>query len=326
MSSVELLPRAARLARPSTFRSLVRELQWLTGPPLPPAPPTWELPGSAAALTVTWPDRYRHPSQATWVDPVRLGFEGVVAVERAPAPPERWQAAANVVPFSVELGGRRLEAAIDYGADSRLQLQLVREFDLVFKMHFLAGGYPSERVVPGGFVSNRLSLYRYLPRLRSLADGAPPLADVYGRFGGDKAGDVRRRAVDRLAEQTVFDFRGGIGRVRQLESLVEAARSRVCLDLPGQGPLCFRLVEYLAIGSAVVSPPPAARLHVPLEEDRHFVCCKPDFSDLVDVAARLVRDPARVASLRRETRAYFDRFLDYRQLARYYLATCLERL
>ena len=323
---MKLLPRAARLTRPSTLRSLVRELHWRGGEPLPPAPPTWPLPESAASLKLTWPDSYRLPAQATWVEPLRLGFETLVEVERAPAPAERWRAAANIVPFSIELDGRRLDAAIDYGADTRLQLQLVREFDVVFKMHYLAGGYPSERVVPGGFVPNGLALYRYLPRLRSLADTAPPLADVYGRFGGDKAGGVRRRAVAELAGQTAFEFRGGIGRVRHLESLVEAARARVCLDLPGQGPLCFRLVEYLAIGSAIVSPPPAGRLHVPLEENRHFVRCEPDFSDLVDVVAGLLRDPARLASLRRETRDYYDRFLDYRQLGGYYLATCLERL
>jgi len=34
----------------------------------------------------------------------------------------------------------------------------------------------------------------------------------------------------------------------------------------------------------------------------------------------------RAGRIGEEARTYFDRFLDYRQLARYYLATCYERL
>lgn len=319
------MTRAATLVRPSALRGVIRELRWQRTAELPAPSPTWELP-NAGAVTLTWPERYHRPDQAAWVEPLRLGFEQVVRIERAPLQPERQRLAPHIVPFSVELGGRRIDAAVDYGDEPRLRPGLADAFDLVFKMQYLAEGYGTERVVPGGFVANGMSLYRYLPRLRATADTAAPFADVYGRFGPDKAPDLRERAVELLTAQDELAFRGGIGRVRYLQSLIEAARSRTCLDLPGNGPLCFRLVEYLAVGSAIVSPPPTGRLHVPLEEGRHVVFCRPDLSDIVDVVADVARDDELLSSLRRETRAYFDRFLDYRQLARYYVATCLERL
>ena len=193
-------------------------------------------------------------------------------------------------------------------------------------MQYLVDGYGSDRVVPGGFVSNALSLYRYLPHLRELRGRARPSVDAYGRFGGNKAIEIRRQAVRLLTEQQAFRYRGGFGLIRYAESLAEAARARVCVDLPGLGPLCFRLVDYLAIGAAIASVPHACRLHVPLEEDRHLVYCKPDLSDLVEVIDGLCRDPARATRIGGEARTYFDRYLDYRQLARYYLATCFDRL
>jgi glycosyltransferase involved in cell wall biosynthesis len=224
------------------------------------------------------------------------------------------------------MGKHRLAVAIDYGDDRALAPELLTEYDLVFKMQYVTAGYGSDRVVPGGFVPNGLSLYRYLSHVRALRDRDRPSVDAFGRFGDDKEIEIRRHAVRLLKEQRSFRYRGGFGRVRYLESLAEAARARVCVDLPGLGPLCFRLIDYLAIGVPIVSAPHICRLHVPLEEDRHFVCCNADLSNLVDVVDALVRDPARAARIGREARTHFDRYLDYRQLARYYLTTCFDRL
>jgi glycosyltransferase involved in cell wall biosynthesis len=153
-----------------------------------------------------------------------------------------------------------------------------------------------------------------------------PTADAYCRFGKDKSVGVRTRAVELLTAQELFVFRGGFGRVRYAESLVESVKARVCVDLPGLGPLCFRLVDYLAVGATIVSVPHVCRLHIPLEEGRQIVFCEPDLSDLVDVIDALRRDPARTERLGREAREYFQRALDYRQLTRYYLATLFERV
>jgi hypothetical protein len=321
------LARAARVARPSTLRGLVRELRWRDGGRLAePFRPTWEPDtGKLAVTTVVWPERYRWPPQASWVEPIRRGLETLTPIRYAPLFEARPGLGSGVVPVMLEVGDRTLEIAIDYGDEPALDAALLDEFDVIFKMQYLNEGYGSDRVVPGGFVSNGLSLYRYLPHVRALQERSHPTTDAYGRFGADKAVDVRRDAVRRLSEQQRFAYRGGIGRVRYVESLAEIAHARVCIDLPGIGPMCFRLVDYLAVGAAIVSPPHACRLHVPLEEDRHVVYCKSDLSDLVEVVGALVDDPARAGRIGEEARRYFDRFLDYRQLACYYLATCYER-
>jgi hypothetical protein len=318
------LARAARVARPSTLRSLEREWRWRGNGHGPCAlPPTWEPnPALLAAATVVWPERYRWPPQASWVEPIRLGMEPLVRVRRS----QLTARVPGVVPFVVEVGNRQLAVAIDYGDATALAPGLLTQYDLVFKMQFVNAGYGSERVVPGGFVPNGRSLYRCLPHVRALHDRNRPKVDAYGRFGDDKEIAIRVDAVRRLKEQRVFRYRGGFGRVRYAESLAQAASARVCIDLPGLGPFCFRLVDYLAIGATIVSAPHVCRLHVPLEEGKHFVSCDSNLSNLVAVVDELTRDPARAARMSRAARAYFDRYLDYRQLARYYLATCLDRL
>jgi hypothetical protein len=306
------------------LRSLERELRWRGNGDAPvPGPPTWEPNARLlAAATVVWPERYRWPPQASWVEPIRLGLAPLVQIRRA----QLVAPVSGVVPFLLEVGDRQLAVAIDYGDDTALAPELLTEYDLVFKMQYLTAGYGSDRVVPGGFVPNGLSLYRYLPHVRALRSRDRPFVDAFGRFGHDKDIEIRRHAVRLLKEQRAFRYRGGFGRVRYVESLAEAARARVCVDLPGLGPLCFRLIDYLAIGASIVSAPQVCRLHVPLEEDRHFISCQPDLSNLIDVVDALVRDPVRAARIGREAQAHFDRYLDYRQLARYYLTTCFDRV
>jgi Glycosyl transferases group 1 len=260
---------------------------------------------------------------ASWLEPIRLGLEPLVEVRRSPL---SYAPIRGVVPFEIAIAGRPHAIAVDYGDDATLNPVLLRDFELVFKMQYLHEGYGSERVVPGGFVPNALSLYRFLPHVRAIRDGGRRTSDAYGRFGEDKDVPIRRSAVEMLRRQQALHYRGGFGRVRYSAALVEAACARTCIDLPGLGALCFRLVDYLAIGVPIVSPPHACRLHVPLEDGVHVAYCRADVSDLVETIERLVAEPARADRLAREARMFFDRHLDYRQLARYYLATALERL
>src|SRR6266436_7026145 len=138
----------------------------------------------------------------------------------------------------MEIGSRRFAVAIDYGDDTALHPSLLESYDLVFKMQYLSDGYGSDSVVPGGFVPNGLSLYRYLPHLRAARDRGKRTTDAYGRFGREKTAQARNDAVMLLRRQSAFRYKGGFGRVRYGESLFEAARPRVSVDLPGRGPLC----------------------------------------------------------------------------------------
>lgn len=269
-----------------------------------------------------WPESYYWAPQASWLEPIRLGLEPLVEMRRAPLA----VSTRGVVPFVLELAGREHRVAVDYGDDPRLDPAHLEEYELVFKMQYLTEGYASDRVVPGGFVPNSQVIYRYLDRLRALRRSGRRTSDLYGRFGGQKPIALRRQAVDMLRAQTSFRFRGGFDRVRYTAALAEAACARSCLDLPGLGPLCFRLVDYLAVGVPIVSPVHACRLHVPLEEGVHVAYCRPDLSDLVETVEELLRDPPRAERMAGAAAAFFDSHLHYRQLARYYLETCLERL
>jgi hypothetical protein len=315
--------RLAQAGRWSTIQSLVLEARWRLrrpppGPPEPPLRSRRPLP----ALRVVWPEQYGWPPQASWVEPIRLGLEPLVEVRR-----EQLVAREHgVVPFRVESGRRQLSVALNYGDDPVLDPTLLSIYDLVFKMQYLQEGYGSERVVPGGFVPNGLVLYRYLPHLRALRDRGRRTADAYGRFDLRKSIEIRRHAVRLLQEQRSFRYRGGFRRVRYAKGLAEAAQARVCIDLPGLGPLCFRLVDNLAIGVPIVSPAHACRLHVPLVPGVHIAYCEPDVGDLVDVVEDVLADPGRADALAREARAFFDRHLHYRALGDYYLATCIEHL
>jgi hypothetical protein len=169
-------------------------------------------------------------------------------------------------------------------------------------------------------------VYRYLRVVRALR-GRPRFAcDVHGRFGLRFEVETRRRAFEILSGRSdfrycgsLFRYEGGPEKVPYTRYLGEIARSKVCIDLPGKGPLCFRLADYLAVGACVVGPPPAAQLHVPLVDGEHFVSCEADLSNLGDVCARLVREGRERERIARNARDYFDRYLHRRQLAAYYL-------
>ena len=112
-------------------------------------------------------------------------------------------------------------------------------------------------VVPGGYVPARPHLGRDLPGLRHLRDRSDPLYDVYGRFGLSHATEYRRAAVQALQGQQRFAYEGSLKILPYAAYLREAARSRVCLDLPGNGDMCHRLVDYLAIGCCGAAPRPS---------------------------------------------------------------------
>jgi hypothetical protein len=224
--------RIKRIGRWSTIRCLVRELGWqLSGrsesrPVSAPPPP---LKQHHTTVAVTWTSSYRWPPLASWLEPIRLGLEPLVELRRAPLsyPPLR-----GVVPFEIEIAGRRHAVAVDYGDDVTLEPRLLRDYELVFKMQYLLEGYGSKRVVPGGFVPNGMSLYRFLPHLRRLRDGGRRTSDAYGRFGDNKDLPLRRSAVQLLRSQQSFRYRGGFGIVRYSGSLLDAASARTCIDLP----------------------------------------------------------------------------------------------
>lgn len=285
--------------------------------------PTWPVDADTAArLSVRWPASYGWPPARKWVQWLRDGLSDHVAVAAAEIPQEH----EGVVVIEVVLDGVLHQVAIDYFDGERVLDEVVERYPLIFKFQYATAGYGHEHVVPGGYVPAHQSLSRYLRGVRAVRDHRRPRFDVYGRFGASYASEVRRRAVDLLQRQNRFRYEGSLAILPYPVYLREAALSRVCIDLPGNGDLCHRLVDYLAIGCCVVRPAPVARLHVPLQDGVEIRYVRPDFSDLVEVCDELVTTPERVTALGRSARRYFERFLHPAQLTGYYIDRCLALL
>jgi hypothetical protein len=273
-------------------------------------------------VSVRWPTAYEWTPAAKWVDGLRAGLSSRVPVSGG----EIDQPYEGAVLIEVDLDGRRHWVAIDYFDGDRLLDDVAANCALIFKMQYRVGGYDNARVVPGGYVPARPHLDRYLPALRHLSDRAAPLYDVYGRFGLSYATEYRRAAVEALQAQNRFGYEGSLKILPYAAYLREAARSRVCLDLPGNGDMCHRLVDYLAIGCCVVRPEPLTVLPQELTDGLNIRYFRRDLSDLVDVCAELVADPARCREIGLAAREYYDRYLQTDQLSGYYLDRCVAIL
>ncbi len=312
--------RTATLAsNPAAWQALAAEQGWrLRGPCPPPREPVRV---AHAPTTVFWPTEYQHVNAAGFVQPLHEGLAALVALQPQPIP----QPYEGVVMLGVGYGDVRFPVAVDYYDYPFVNEDCLGEVSLYFKMQHLRSGYPDPRVVPGGYVAARRSLYSYYCRLRELRQ-RDPRYDVYGRFSLRFAADTRSRAVAILQEETRFAFSGGTSLALYMQSLRDAARSRVCIDLPGNGPFCNRLVEYLAMGCFIVAPRHAANMPVELEDREHIVYCRSDLTDLADLCAHYLDDTPGRRRIALNAARFFDEHLYPTRLASYYLQTLRDHL
>jgi Glycosyl transferases group 1 len=269
------------------------------------------------SVIVTWPSKYQHPNAAPFVESLLAGLATMGRVHRAYIP----QPYEGIVLLTVDAGYGPQRVAIDYFDFTHVNEQCVREVDVYFKMQYRRQGYGANfsHVIPGGYVASSMYVYRYWCYLRRLHRQGKPIADVFGRFGLRYATEVRARAIEILTSDPRVAFAGGTSSRKYTWYLREMARARVCLDLPGQGPFCYRLVEALAMGSCVVGPPHETALPVRLRPGVEIVHCAPDLSDLADLCAYYVHNAAACASVGRAAAQYFDEHLHPLALAAYYV-------
>lgn len=289
-------------------------------------PPTWPVDAETASqLTIHWPQRYHESGTEKWMGHLHQGLGRLATVVPTSIP----QPVENLVLLELEWRGKRHPAVIDFADDKNfIEESALRAALVYFKMQYRAGGYGSERVVPGGYVNPAGDYYRYLHGLRALRDRGDELAryDVYGRFSLEFAADIRRRAVELLRGQHDFRYEGSLDVVRYSQSLREAARARICIDLPGNGDFCFRLVDYLGLGCFILSVRHGTVLPVPLEDGKHLVYVRDDLSDLVELCRNYLDRPDERRAIGVNAREYYDRYLHREQLAGYYVSQCLTRL
>jgi hypothetical protein len=312
------------LRDPGTWPELCKDGVWWALPRKAPAlVPTWPLaPETLATVRVRWPTQYENPLAAPMFDFALNRFLQHIPVERSDIP----QKDSGLTTFELYIGRERHLIAIDYYDFAHVNEVVAQRCSLYFKMQHREEGYQRDNVLPGGYVAKRQLLYKFLPRLRAARVRRRFLYDVYGRFSLTFQPELRGRIAELLSSQHDFCFQGGTKMAMYSRHLRDIARSRVCIDVPGQGPLCYRLVDYLAIGSCIVGIRPKVVLPVPLEQGHHVCWIRDDLSDLVDVCRQQVVSPTAVETLARNARSYFDRYLHPDQLADYYLHSCLERL
>lgn len=275
-------------------------------------------------VRVRWPATFEWQYAWGWVEPLFHGFRSQVPVAVVDIP----QHLASTVVIELHRGTRVYRVAIncsDYPDVIHFR-SAQAALDLEFKMQYRIGGYGEPGVVPGGYVSDSMLVDWYARGPKKDRDRQSFRWDVYGRFGLQFAGDVRAKAIKMLECQRRVQFFGGDRKVGFSRFLREVAHSRVCIDLPGNGPFCFRLVNYLAVGACVVSVPHATTMPVPLVDRQHIVYAKPDMSDLVDLCEHYANNaPAREAVMQK-AREYYRQHLYWRSLSNYYLRTMLDRL
>ena len=277
---------------------------------------------------IVWPARSPWENARPFGGHLRVGLERFVAVEHADIP----QPYPGLVLFQAQYKDRKFDLALDFRDYlDVVQEKALKQVTLYFKMQYRRTGYgalgrDAGKLIPGGYVPSASAIYFYIESLRSMADRSARTFDVYGRFGLRYSREIRQKAIDLLRAQNQFRYEGGGQRVRYSRTLAEMARSRVCIDLPGNGDFCMRLVDYFGIGACVIGPRHRTTLHVPLEDGKHIVYCKDDLSDLVSLCGYYLDNKEAQRAFRRNTRLYFDRFLHREQLAAYYLQHVLKFL
>jgi hypothetical protein len=310
--------------RTGTWRHVGRRLRWALTPAAGATrlPLSWDVESARrGGMGIRWPERYGRANAAGWIEPIRRGMATHAPLEAVALE----QPLGNVVRAQIEAGSRRLDVVIDY--DDQLELNPSAEVaDLYFKMQYRRGGYGMATVVPGGYVCTHAGLYRHAGRWRELRACRQPECDVLGRFRVQRADPIRADALELLDSQDRFRFFGGGRPVWWGEYMDEMSTARVCLDLPGNGEICYRLVEYLAIGACVIGPELEAELPVPLRSGEHLVRVSRDLTGLADECERLLGDAVLRARLSAAAADYFDRYLALEQLGAYYVHTAWSRL
>lgn len=321
-----ITPHRRRLLKnPSTYQSLAIDAAWSLGRERrEPVPLSWPLdPDRLAGVSVHWPTTYlsgtagvqpqAESRMARRLASLRAAMGEMVTSDARDIP----QPYPSVVLFTVDIEGETHEVAIDQSPYLPVNDECADRCLLYFKRHFRSEGYPQQNVVPGGFAPlDHVKLHRHLHRLRQ-RDRL--VYDVYGRFSPHFSPEVRGPVLEILSRQSRFGFEGGSQLTMYTQYLRDIARSRVCIDVPGEGPLSYRLVEYLAVGACVVAYPHHARLHVPLVDREHVVYVKDDLSDLVELCAYYIDRPDERRRMVENSRGFFDKYLHRDQLSAYHL-------
>jgi hypothetical protein len=184
---------------------------------------------------------------------------------------------------------------------------------IVFKYQYRSGiDYLPGTVSAGYFCVNDIT-----DRPRDLLDRARPV-DVSARMRTSGYGDdgltcdwlrARGTLVDGALQLGREGWRTCVGKIARADFYNELFDTNIGLNWRGCGVLTHRIIEYFRAGVVMVTDPlgPAwpVREDVILEDGVHCVFCE-DPARFPEIARSLLRDPARVAAIRRNVVALWE--------------------
>lgn len=284
---------------------------------------TWALPNDISTrLHIKWPKSYSWPHADKWLKTMRQGLKEHVALSIEDIKQPKGTKASIIFNYK----GEDFPIIIDYSDYMPADEELANNSHIYFKMQHSKSGYSSNKIVPGGYIPNDSSLYQYLPTLwhKTITN---PKFEAYGRFGTKTGGDIRREAMQLLTSQKKFKFHGSDGTfVRYSRFLRESTNSSVVIDLPGNGDLCFRLIDYMAIGCCIVAPEHSVVLHTPLEHQTHIHFCNKNLADFIDSCVFYLKNENERLRLKSNSREFFMKYLHRTQLSAYYIYNFLQSI
>jgi len=297
---------------------------------------------------VVWPRTYSWTRAPSRLDPIRKALSRLLPVEVSdvaeghvawrskggfPVPIERQAAIGSLCNpvgpydirgeiFEIHRGARVVRCAFDYSDYPIVSTAIQGEVDLYFKC-----------VAPPADLASNVRKIGYFPRNPSLLAKARAKVlrsapekrlGIYGRFGAWTDSQSLRAAVVEALQGSSLDFTGGFAVSIYPAYLKEIMSARVALHLPGQGPLSYRMVEAMALGTVVVSPKVACAFPEDLLDGVHYVALNDDGSNVVEVCGHLLRDADRRQSIAERAMVFFDRNFSTESMARRILRTTLE--
>lgn len=298
-----------------SLRDRWRVLYWtILGQSSPISQLTWDPPlEDLSPLEIYWPQDYQWPPASKWLQHFRAGLSSLVEVSEC----DIAQPFPGIAVLGLRCGDSTYLLAIDYSDNYEINHSCLNTCTVYFKLQYNPDLVSSPRVVPGGFVPGSPSIYNYLDSARQIADTKD--IEVYGRFGSEFKPSLRQKVIDELRRDTRLDFTGGMSTVPFTQYLSEIARSRICIDLPGKGDFCFRLVDYFAVGACVISWGHSTEFPRSLKNGKHIAYADRSVSRLVDLCNYYLRDEEERAKMAQNSRKYFDQYLHKKQLAGYYI-------
>ncbi|MGH9661912.1 MAG: glycosyltransferase [Bryobacteraceae bacterium] len=280
---------------------------------------------------VAWPNRYSWTLAASRLEPIKKEFSRWLSVEHVDVPdrdldwhgkggfpvPREWHHAIGTPfhpadpndirgeVFGVQRDGCVVRCAFDYSDYPIVSSEMLDRVDVYFKSIAPLGALPPKVLRIGYFAKNP----RLLAKARARVLASPPERGIgiYGRFGSWTHSQPLRESVVRRLRNSGLDFACGFAVSIYPVYLKEMMSAKIALHLPGQGPVSYRLVEAMALGTAVVSTKIACAFPEELIDGVHYVACEDDGGNVVDVCRTLLRDDEMRRRIAEQAMVFFDR-------------------